>query len=94
MDGMARDDLARLPGFGATTAQWLLDIGIESYDDIEELGSLDVYLRLRASRPGVSLNALWALESLLMGCDWRDLPPERKAELRRQLQADEPGRQG
>ena len=88
---MAREDLARLPGFGLTTAQWLLDIGVESYDDIEELGSLEVYRRLRVSRPGVSLNALWALECLLLGCNWRDLPPERKAQLRRELQAEESG---
>lgn len=43
---------------------------------------MEVYRRLRAARDGVSLNMLWALESLLIGCHWRDLPPDRKAALR------------
>ena len=86
---MGVDDLARLPGLGPVTAQWLVDIGVDGYDDIDRLGSVEVYRRLRASRPGVSLNALWALECLLLGCDWRDLPADRKAALRRELAAAE-----
>lgn len=53
--------------------------------DIDRLGSVEVYRRLRESQPGVTLNALWGLESLLLGSDWRDLPAGRKADLRRDL---------
>ena len=81
---MGIDELARLPGLGLRTSQWLVDIGIQSYENIDRLGSVEVYRRLR-SRPVVTLNALWGLESLLLGCDWRDLPAERKAELRREV---------
>ena len=42
---MAKHDLAGLPGFGDTTAQWLLDVGIESFEDIDRLGSLAVTSR-------------------------------------------------
>lgn len=89
MSTVGVDDLARLPGLGPVTAQWLLDIGVDGYDDIDRLGSVEVYRRLRASRPGVTLNALWALECLLLGCDWRDLPADRKAALRREVAAAE-----
>jgi DNA transformation protein len=82
---VAKAELARLPGLGDTTAQWLVDVGIESYDDIDRLGSIEVYRLLQRSRPGVTLNFLWALESLLLGCHWRDLPAQRKDELRRQV---------
>lgn len=82
---MGIDELARLPGLGPRTSHWLVDIGIQSYEDIDRLGSVEVYRRLRDSRPGVTLNALWGLESLLLGCDWRDLPAERKAEPRREV---------
>ncbi len=85
---MGEDELARMPGFGPTTARWLVDIGIDSHADIDALGSLEVYRRLQASRPSVGLNALWALECLLLDCHWRDLPDSRKAELRGKLEAD------
>ncbi|CAN5835953.1 hypothetical protein BH20ACT6_BH20ACT6_17490 [soil metagenome] len=94
---MGEDELARMPGFGPTTARWLVGIGIDSYADIDALGSLEVYRRLQASRPGVGLNAPWALECLLLGCHWRDLPDSRKAELRRELEdggARSPGSRG
>jgi DNA transformation protein and related proteins len=87
------EDLARLPGFGPASAQWLVDIGIESFDDIDRLGSVEVFRRLRASRPGVSINALWALECLVLGCHWRDLPADRKARLRADL-TDGPAEHG
>jgi hypothetical protein len=32
-----------------------VDIGIQSYEDIDRLGSVEVYRRLRESRPGVTL---------------------------------------
>jgi hypothetical protein len=75
-------DLEQLPGIGPTTARWLVAVGVQSYDDIDRVGSVGVFRRLTASRPGVSLNALWVLEALLLGCDWRDLPAGRKAQLR------------
>jgi DNA transformation protein and related proteins len=85
MGAMTTEDLARLPGLGPRSTQWLAEIGITSYDDIDALGSVEVYRRLRAARDGVSLNMLWALESLLLGCDWRDLPADRKAALRAEV---------
>lgn len=85
----AVEALAALPGLGPASARWLSEAGIESYDDIDRLGAVEAYRRVRDSRPSVSLNLLWALESLLLGCDWRDLPAERKAQLRAELA--EPG---
>lgn len=88
---MGLADLERLPGIGPTTAPWLLAVGVGSYDDIDRLGSVEVFRRLQDSRPGLSLNALWVLEALLLGCDWRDLPAERKAQLRAEVGRLSPG---
>ena len=82
---MTGEDLTRLLGLGPRSTAWLAEIGITSYDEIDELGSAEVYRRLRAARDGVSLNMLWALESLLIGCHWRDLPADRKAALRAEV---------
>lgn len=91
-DAAALDDLAALPGVGRRTAPWLLDIGIHSAAELDrrldgEDGAVEVYRALRASRAGVSLNALWVLEALRLGCDWRDVPPARKEQLRDRLAA-------
>jgi hypothetical protein len=45
-------------------------------------GAVTVYRALRASRPGVSLNALWSLEALRLGCSWQDITRARKVELK------------
>ena len=85
---MSADPLAELPGIGPTTAGWLRAVGVHDYDDLEELGSVEVYRRLRAAPEFghlVTRNALWALEGALLGCDWRDLPERRKGELLAQL---------
>ena len=90
-DEAALAELAGLPGFGVRTAPWLLAIGIRSAAQLDRLlgpddGPVTVYRALRASRPGVSLNALWCLEALRLGCSWQDVPPARKAELKALLQ--------
>lgn len=43
-----------------------------------------------AAIPGLSLNALWAMEGALTGTDWRHIPPERKQELLAELAEHEP----
>lgn len=84
---MSADELAALPGLGTRSAPMLVSVGVESCADLDQLGSLEVFRRLRTAHDNVSLNFLWALESLLLGCDWRDLPSSRKAELRAELDA-------
>ena len=84
---MGEADLLALPGLGPKTVAWLLRIGIETYDDLDRLGSIEVYRQLLAAGYPATLNALYALESVLLDCDWRDLPASRKAELLRTLRA-------
>jgi len=79
---MAEEELARLPGLGPKSAVWLVEVGVESMADIDRLGSVAIYRRLRWAREGITLNMLYALESLVLGCHWRDLSSDRKASLR------------
>lgn len=64
-------------------AQMLAEVGVMNSTDLEQLGSVDAYHRLKF-RFGrhVSLLALYAMEAALRGCDWRELSPKTKAELR------------
>lgn len=77
--------LAALPGLATTTATMLVAIGVRSEDDILRLGPVEVYLRLRARFDRVSLNFLYGLEAIEVGCSWRDITPERKAQLRAEV---------
>ena len=76
------EELARLHGLGPRSAVWLVEVGVESMADIDRLGSVAIYRRLRLARGAITLNMLYALESLVLGCHWRDLPSDRKVALR------------
>jgi DNA transformation protein len=72
---------------GTKSREWLAEIGITTFEQIEALGSVEVYRRLKASRPrDITLNMLYGLEAALMGIRWLDLPTEIKDELRRQVE--------
>ena len=78
--------LADLKNLGPKTREWLIAIGIENRADLEALGSIEAYRRLKAAFPHkVSLNALWALEAALLDIDWRAINPDHKSYLREKL---------
>ena len=77
--------LEDLPNLGATSAGWLRDVGIETYDDLERLGSVGAFLLVDGSRAGVSLNLLYALEGALRDVPWDRLPSEVRTDLRREV---------
>jgi nucleotidyltransferase/DNA polymerase involved in DNA repair len=71
-----------LRNFGAVTAQRLTDMEIRTLGDIQELGAVETYARLRfAFGTGVTRNALHAIEATLRDIDWRDLPSDVKSDL-------------
>ncbi|QYJ74155.1 TfoX/Sxy family protein [Shewanella sp. FJAT-52076] len=66
---------------GPRSAAWLSEIGLSSLEDLRELGSIEVMLRLKHAGIPVSLNLLYALEGALEGRHWQDVKRERKGEL-------------
>ena len=82
---MGREDLLALHGIGPKTVDWLLKVGIESYDDLDRLGSVAAYRLLLDAGYPATLNALYAFEAVLLDVPWTDLPAARKAELVREL---------
>jgi hypothetical protein len=69
---------------GPTSAAWLRDAGITSYEDLERLGSVAAFSLVADGRPGVSVNLLYALEGALQDVRWDLLSREVRADLRRQ----------
>jgi len=75
-----------LPNIGPKSAQWLESVGICTEEDLEELGAVEAYRRVKAAFPDkVSLNMLWGLQGALLDLPWNELPPEMKEKLKREV---------
>lgn len=75
-----RDDLLKLKNIGEKTVDWLIDVGIESRADIEELGAVGAYNLLR-EKYTVTRNALWALQGALLNISYTQIPEDIKQSL-------------
>jgi DNA transformation protein len=61
-------------------------VGIQTEADLEALGAVEAYRRVKAAFPGrVSLNLLWGLQGALLDLPWNELPPEMKEKLKREV---------
>lgn len=74
-------ELMNLKNLGAASVNILHAIGVNSYDDLKELGPVDAYNRIRARNINVSKVMLYALQGALMDVHWNDLDPDLKKKL-------------
>ena len=70
------------PGIGPVTEKRLVEVGIKDRAALRKLGAVPAYQRLKF-RYGraVTLNALYGLEAVILGCHWQAIGAARKAEL-------------
>ena len=72
---------------GPKTRSWLHEVGINNQQDLEDVGAVEAYHRLKAAFPNqVSLNALYALQGAILNLRWDALPPDMKADLKAQVE--------
>ncbi len=76
-----------LPGLGPKSLAMLAAAGIHGRSDLERLGPVQAYLRVKAAGQNASLNLLWAMEGALTGQDWRVVAREERARLLLELDA-------
>jgi DNA transformation protein and related proteins len=80
----------KLKNLGAKTTSWLNQIGVYDIDDIERIGVIEVYRRLKDAFPDkVTLNALWGLQGALLDIPYTQIPQSMKDELLAELNTDE-----
>ena len=83
---MPEADQGRVGSLGPKTSALLRSVDLNTLADLEQVGAVAAYLRLRAAYPeGITLNALWGIQAAIMGIDWRDLPEDIKSQLRREV---------
>jgi DNA transformation protein len=81
------DELTRLPNIGTVLAQKLRQAGITSNDDLIDLGSVEVYLRVWGRQDVIGYNMLYAIEGAIQGVRWHDLPREHRHRVKQELLA-------
>ena len=78
--------LASLRNLGPASAGWLAAAGIHTRDDLEALGAVEAYRRVKADVPDrVTLHMLYALQGALLDIPWNALPREMRARLKQEV---------
>ena len=73
--------MSRIKNIGPKSESWLNDIGIFTVDDVEAIGVVEIYRRLKLSRPNISLVMLYALQGAVMDMHWQEIPDDVREDL-------------
>lgn len=74
--------LSKLLNIGSVLERQLEEVGITTYQQLAETGSIQAWLKIRAVDPSACINRLYALEGAILGVRKNLLPPDKKEELR------------
>lgn len=74
-------DLLQLKNLGAASVNILHAIGVNSYADLNNMGPVEAYIRIKHRGIHVSKVMLYALQGALLGIHWNDLEPSLKQRL-------------
>lgn len=74
-------DLIGLKNLGMASVNILNAIGVNSYQELSDMGAVEAYCRIKSRGIHVSKVMLYALQGALMDVHWNDLTPELKAQL-------------
>jgi len=75
-----------MKNMGPKSSAWLSSIGIQTLDQVAELGVVETYRRVKTAYPDkVSLNLLYGLQAALLDLPWNELPQDIKDDLKRRV---------
>ena len=75
--------LIKLPNIGKILEKSLNDIGINTFEELREIGTKEAFLQIRMFvDEGACLHLIYALEGAILGVRYTLLPPEIKTELK------------
>lgn len=75
------NDLSNLKNLGNTSINWLNAVGVNSCDDLQRLGAVEAYTKVKQRGFKVSKVFLYALEGALNSVHWNDLEQSHKDSL-------------
>jgi DNA transformation protein and related proteins len=71
----------KIRNIGPKSMAWLRQTGIRSLAELQAVGSLAAFVRIKRAGFKPSLNMLYALEGAILGCHWQEIPADRRSEL-------------
>ncbi len=74
--------LSDLPNIGKKLEEQLNEVGIETIEQLKEVGSKQAWLDIKAIDDSACINRLCALEGAIQGIRWHNLSDEVKRELK------------
>lgn len=77
----ASDRLSDMKGLGPKSEQMLPLVGIRTATQLRASDPFEIYARLKATVPGTSLNALYALIGAIEDRHWQEIKRERRTEI-------------
>ncbi|MGH1370659.1 MAG: TfoX/Sxy family protein [Cellvibrionaceae bacterium] len=77
----SHSDLLQLKNLGAASVNILHAIGVNSYADLNNMGPVEAYIRIKARGIHVSKVMLYALQGALLDVHWNDLEQDLKQRL-------------
>ncbi len=75
-------ELSKLPNIGKVLEEQLNDVGINTVDDLIDLGSKEAWLKIKDVDESACINRLMALEGAIQNIRWHDLSDRDKKNLR------------
>jgi DNA transformation protein len=72
---------AKIKNIGPKSMAWLRQTGVRTQEDLETVGALAAFVRIKRAGFKPSLNLLYALEGAILGCHWQNIPDARRSEL-------------
>ncbi len=77
--------LLKLKNIGNTSALWLQSIGILNYEQLQNIGAVEAYVKIQERGIKTSVVLLYALQGALIDTHWNELTEEQKQWLRQQV---------
>lgn len=74
--------LSELPNIGKVVEEQLNQVGINTYEQLKEIGSKDAWLKIKAIDSSACIHRLYALEGAIQGIRKTQISAEKKAELK------------
>lgn len=84
----SHSELLQLKNLGMASVNILHAIGINTYDDLKNIGSVDAYRRIKTRGINVSKVMLYALEGALLDLHWNELDIDLKERLVRESEQE------
>lgn len=75
-------ELSKLPNIGKVLEEQLNTVGINTVDDLIDIGSEETWLKIKEIDESACINRLMALEGAIQNIRWHDLSEDDKKNLK------------